>query len=235
MYVAVISDIHANLTALKAVLLDINKRYGKNIFIINLGDCIDYGMRPNETIEILANLKNIIVNIQGNHERALCGFELDRFSSERGYNANCYTKSILNSNSKDFLNKMGKKYVELELYKQKILCIHGDLNDIYWGKMNDDEIKKQEYEKYNYIFSGHTHIPSLRNVINKNKLHRTIFINPGSVGQPRNLNPCAQYCIINLKNSEVFFNSVRYDINLEQSFYKGEIDEYYKNRLVNGI
>lgn len=233
MKIAVLSDIHANLTALNAVLGDCRGRYG-NFKFVHLGDCVDYGMRPNETIVELKKIP-FFANIKGNHERAILGFENERFASPRGKEANNYTRSILNQNSLNYINSMDDNYKELELCEKKILIIHGDLADIYWGKMKDDEISKEYYQKYDFVISGHTHIPSLRMVINENKTHKTIFINPGSIGQPRNLNNNAQYCIIDFETSSVDFNSVKYDILTEQKLYNGEIDEYYKTRLSLGL
>jgi len=230
--VAVISDIHANLTALNEVVKDCKNKY-EDLKFAHLGDCIDYGMRPNETISELRKMP-FIVNIKGNHERALLGFENDRFSSPRGKAANDYTKSILNKSSIDYINSMKDCFVELEIDGKKVLFIHGDLNDNYWGKMKDEEITKEIYQKYDFVVSGHTHVSSLRTVINQDKTHKILFINPGSVGQPRNLNPNAQYCIIDFKASSIEFNSVEYDILSEQILYNNEIDEYYKNRLLQG-
>lgn len=232
MKIVVISDIHANLTALSKVIKDCECKYG-NIPFVHLGDCVDYGMRPNETIVQLQKL-NTLVNIKGNHERAILGFEAERFSSARGKSANDYTKSILSENSFLYINSMNDGFAELEFEKKKILFIHGDLNDIYWGKMKDDEISREHYRKYDYVISGHTHISSLRTVINEDKTHKTLFINPGSVGQPRNLNNNAQYCVIDFRTSSIDFNSVEYDIPSEQILYNNKIDEYYKNRLLQG-
>ena len=235
MKIAVFSDIHANLTALETVLSHCNNNY-KDISYIHLGDCIDYGMRPNETISKLISIQDrIIANIKGNHEMALYGFEKDRFSSQRGADANTYTKSILNKNSTDFINKMSDNFVEFEIDNKLFLCIHGDLSDIYWGKMNDEELRQEKYQKYDYVLSGHTHIPSLRDVINKEKKQKTLFVNPGSIGQPRNLNPNTQYCVIDTTTSSIHFHSLKYDIKTETNLYKDEIDLYYRDRLYQGI
>ena len=67
MKVAIFSDIHANLTAFEAVKEHCLTKYGKDLLIIHLGDCIDYGMRPNEVIYELYDLyPNMIGNIKGN-------------------------------------------------------------------------------------------------------------------------------------------------------------------------
>ena len=65
---------------------------------------------------------------------------------------------------------------------------------------------------------------------------RTIFLNPGSVGQPRNHNPRAQYLFVDTEKEIFHFNSVEYDVEYEQSLYEGaNIDNFYKIRLKNGI
>ena len=235
MRIAVISDIHANLTALECVLSHCHNKYG-DIHFIHLGDCIDYGMRPNEVIDKLSSVENkTLVNIKGNHERALLGYESNRFSSKRGLDANNFTKRILNESSMNFINHMLDKIVEINVDDKRILCVHGDLADIYWGKMTNEEIIRKEYLKYDFVLSGHTHVSSLRSIINKERAHKTLFINPGSIGQPRNLNSNAQYCVIDTITQSVDFCSLKYDIERESKLYTNEIDSYYRDRLYKGI
>ena len=62
-----------------------------------------------------------------------------------------------------------------------------------------------------------------------------MFINPGSVGQPRNHNPMAQYAVLSLPSKRVELRAVGYDVAYEQSLFPDEIDELYKIRLTNGI
>lgn len=235
MYIAIISDIHANLTALQAVINDINQKY-KDSLIFHLGDCIDYGMRPNEVIKELIKLKDrIVVNIQGNHERALFGYESERFSSKRGSEANLYTQNILNNISIEYIrHDMNINYVEYSVNNKKVLAVHGDLTDVYWGKMTYEEIQKSVYSKYDYVFSGHTHKAHMYSIEDKLNKHSTKFINPGSVGQPRNYNNMAQYCAVNIATGQVHFESVEYNIQSEYILYNGEVDKYYQERLLIG-
>ena len=60
-------------------------------------------------------------------------------------------------------------------------------------------------------------------------------MNPGSVGQPRNHNSAAQFAILDSETEEIHFVKVEYDIEKEQSLYNGEIDDFYKNRLKEGV
>ena len=64
---------------------------------------------------------------------------------------------------------------------------------------------------------------------------KTVFINPGSVGQPRNLNPMAQYCILNTGTGQVDMRKVPYDIGKEQASYHGQVDDFYRERLESGV
>ena len=70
--------------------------------------------------------------------------------------------------------------------------------------------------------------PSMRN---KKKV---IFINPGSVGQPRNHNPKAQYAVLDTDKGASLI-SVPYDVELEQSLYNDQVDPFYSERLTNGV
>ena len=236
MKVAIFSDIHANLTAFEAVKEHCLTKYGKDLLIIHLGDCIDYGMRPNEVIYELYDLyPNMIGNIKGNHEQALLEAEYNKFSSERGVQANVYTKSLLTQKARNFIDTMLDSPSVLKIADKKILLVHGDLQDSYWGKMSDEERCNKQYLEYDYVFSGHTHISSLSYILDRDKEHRTVFINPGSIGQPRNYNIYAQYAVVDLLSSSVYFETVPFDYKKEQILYNGMIHNYYRDRLAKGI
>ena len=236
------SDIHANLTALEAVLRDIDDRY-KPDAIISLGDFIDYGMRSNEIIERIQHMKfPLFANLKGNHEKALMDGDLSRFSSERGKVMSIYTRKNLTKASIDYINNMMQEPMqELEIDGVKILLLHGDIDDPYWGKLTPSKVQDDRYRFYDYVFSGHIHQSFkidayfiVDNPLMRNQ-KRTTFINPGSVGQPRNQNPCAQYVYIDIKTGETHFNTVPYDIKEEQKLFPKEIDKFYSERLKYGI
>lgn len=243
MRIILLSDIHGNLSALNAVIDDFSNKYSPDGIIL-LGDIINYGMRPNEVIDKLEHIElPIFVNIFGNHEKALLDGDTSHFSTERGKKLLDYTRSILNYHTIDYIknNCDSKGFSEFEIDKKKILVIHGSLSNPYWGKMNDSEMNDSAYSNYDYVLSGHSHIPHLVEKFYecdapayRNK-KRTVFLNPGSVGQPRNHNPRAQYLYIDIE-SEIFkFNSVSYDIEKERSLYNQQVDEFYSLRLINGI
>lgn len=241
--IVILSDIHANLTALCAVLSDISIRYQPDAFVL-LGDLVNYGMRPNEVIDKLDQLEYpLIVNLQGNHEKALLDNDLTCFSTERGKELLKYTLSILSEKSLSYIkSKMNPDaHCCIELAGKRLLFVHGDMDNPFWGKLTADKTNDIRYGGYDYVFSGHTHLPhyiesyfqiDCPELRNKKK---TVFINPGSVGQPRNQNPCAQYVYLELHNNQVHYNSVSYSVETERSLYPKQIDVFYRDRLLRGV
>lgn len=243
MRIAILSDIHANLCSLQSVLRDIHERAQIDAYIL-LGDIVNYGMRPNEVIAKLEHLdKPILANIWGNHECAMVdNAQLPHFSTDRGRSALMYMRNVLSEHSKQYLDGMTKDgYIELEIEGKKILLVHGDMKDVYWGKMTDAEQHDECYKKYDFVLHGHSHVPQYNEVYfaSENPLMRnkkkTVYINPGSVGQPRNHNPRAQYAILDTETGECQLLSAEYDIADEQSLYPVEIDPFYKERLERGV
>lgn len=236
MNVLLLSDIHANLMALKAVLRHASNKYGDDFPIIHLGDVIDYCMRPNETIDELGKVSGrFVANIRGNHEMAYFGTEAERFSSPRGLAANEFTRKHLRGEGERFISEMHVGPLELMLGNRRLLCVHGDMHDLYWGKMKVEEMDNEYYAPFDFVFSGHTHVPHLRYVFEKGTGRRTAFVNPGSVGQPRNGNPLAQYAVIDMDSLSVNFECVAYDIQFEQALFTEELHPYYRDRLSKGM
>ena len=241
MKLLVMSDIHGNLSALEAVL-DKAKSHAVDACVL-LGDLIDYGMRSNEVVATIANLHYpIICNIWGNHEQAIICEDYERFSSQRGKDCAKYTKSVLSESTLAYIKDkmLTQGLFEFETGGKKCLAVHGSLSDAYWKSINPSDALI-EYEAYDYVFSGHSHLPHFfekyykTDDINKRNKKKVVFINPGSVGQPRNLNPLAQFVILDTDSQELYFEKVAYDIKCEQNFYAGNVDEFYKNRLKEGV
>lgn len=243
----ILSDIHGNLSALDAVLVDFEARGYQPDGIVLLGDNVNYGMRPNEVIERLIALGNVyavMVNLCGNHEKALLDGDTERFSTERGKQVLAYTKSRLKPAALDYIGRLTKAgYAELVLNGRRLLFVHGTESNPFWGKMDGAEMSRPIYAQYDYVISGHSHIPDMTEKFYetadrpdyRNK-KRTVFLNPGSVGQPRNHNPRAQYLYVDFLTETFHFNTVAYDVKAEQSLYiMDEIDGFYKTRLANGV
>ena len=243
MRIIILSDIHANVTAFEAVLSDMES-IGHGDAVAILGDLVNYGPRPNEVIDMVKDISlPIIINLWGNHEYSIFGGNLDRFATDRGRAVLKYTNSILTNDSRDYLDsKMNHRgYEEILIDNRTFLFVHGNIDDSYWGKFGIDRMNDERYADYDYVISGHSHIPhyveqffSSDNKDYRNK-RRTVFINPGSVGQPRNHDPYAQYGILDTESGNYEHRSVWYDVKKEQVLFSDEVDQFYKKRLILGI
>lgn len=239
---AILSDIHGNLLALNEVISDLNDNEVDSIIL--LGDLIDYGMQSNEVIQYIKEQlsSKIICNIWGNHERAILMQDFSHFSSKRGVKSAKFTLSQLNDSSKKYLNDelTHKGKYEFELGKKSALAIHGSLNDCFWKSIFPDNLNG-DYSNYDIVLSGHSHYPHVFHKfydVNDPEMRNkksVLFINPGSVGQPRNHNPNAQYAILDTDVFEVELKSIRYPVEKAMSLYDGEIHDFYRERLKNGI
>ncbi len=242
MQILLLSDIHGNLQALQAVLEKVKRDYQIGGCVL-LGDLIDYGMHSNEVIGILKNLTYpVLCNIWGNHEHAVYHDAYGRFSSERGKCSARHTKKILTQESWEYIRGEMKKEgtFSFECGRKRCLAVHGSLEDEYWISIKPEN-RLEEYREFDYVFSGHSHIPHFvekfygsdkSGTRNKKKV---IFINPGSAGQPRNLNNMAQFAVFETQEEKVVFDKAAYDIEKEQESFTGEVDPFYRDRLEKGI
>ena len=123
---------------------------------------------------------------------------------------------------------------------KKCLAIHGSLKDEYWKSISPKD-DLEPYQKYDFVFSGHSHRPNMFEEYFKaddkerRNQKKTLFINPGSVGQPRNLVSMAQFVVFDTTTEECEFIKVGYDIEKEQSYFTNKVDEFYKTRLTYGV
>lgn len=242
MKILIMSDIHGNLGALQAVLSKVSGNYEIESCML-LGDLIDYGMHSNEVIEVIRGLPYpVLCNLRGNHEQAILCDEYERFSSERGRKSARYTKSILSARSLEYLQRemgaSGKQEVDCD--GRRFLAVHGSLSDEYWVSIQPGN-DLAAYGAYDYVLSGHSHYPHFMEAyykaedIRRRNKKKVIFINPGSVGQPRNLNHMAQFAVLDTETEAVILDKAAYDIAGEQAAYNGQIDEFYKERLEMGV
>ncbi len=238
----IISDVHGNLSALDAVLVDAEHRYHPDTMML-LGDSIDYGMRSNEVIERMSSLSiPIVCSVWGNHEASILQQRFDRFSTHRGEESARFTASRLTDRACAWLMKLGGEsgMRTFACHGYRILVVHGSIADPLWGTIGPVSTDHESYKDYDMVFSGHSHIPHMFDILvpevgSPLRGKRVIrFINPGSVGQPRNHDPRASYAIWDTERG-VCLEAVRYDVEYEQSFYDGSIDDFYRTRLAQGV
>ena len=196
--IVIVSDIHGNLPALESVLEDINKYNVTKI--ISLGDVSGYYPFINEVIGLLKLYD--AVNIVGNHDRYI----IDNTECPRSDSANVclkYQKEIITNSNKEWLKQSINKY-EFD----NITMVHGgwrDPVDEYMYQVTDEYFHNLNYK---YFFCGHTHV-QICITLGGGK----VFVNPGSVGQPRDGNKKAAYCIFDENSHFVELKRVNYNID----------------------
>ncbi len=207
MKVAFISDLHANIFALNAVYADLKKE--KVEFILVAGDLIGYYYWPKEVVDLLRNDSRVIC-IRGNHENILLETLLSNEKAEfyrkkygSGYDI-CSEK--LSDDDIKWLITLPEN-IQLDIDGCTFYMSHGSLmntNDYLYPDA-DFELIKQNYSECKVTLFGHTHYPFVHTHENK------IMINPGSVGQPRDIGGLASYVIFDTNNFTARFKRLAFD------------------------
>jgi predicted phosphodiesterase len=218
----ILSDIHANLHALYAVLEQAEGEYDE---IVSCGDLVGYGSCPNETVEwAAAHLKAVV---RGNHDKVAVGLD-----NAEGYNAVAsasleWTSEVLTAANRKYLMGMPRGPVSYG----KLWLMHGSpIDEDLYLIQECDARGMQQFLPGPINFFGHTHrqggfayfrnslraIPQVAEL--ETRLDVTLdasgyfLINPGSVGQPRDGDWRAAYCIFDEEQSVVTYRRVKYDV-----------------------
>ena len=223
--IALISDIHSNLEAFEAVLKEIKKSKISKIFC--LGDIVGYGANPNECIDLIR--KNKTSSIKGNHDHEATLLENIEWFNEDAKQAILWTKEKRTDSNSKFL-----KNLPSSLEFENIFLVHGSPRDNFYEYIFPD---MEDYDfaelfaiaKKDVIACGHSHIQFSREFNDK------LIINPGSVGQPRDSNPDAAYCIFNTKTLKIEFKRVKYKIEkAAKKILKAGLPQFLASRLYSG-
>jgi len=218
----ILSDLHANREALEAVLRDASGRYDR---ILCLGDVVGYGADPNHAVDWVR--ANAAAAIRGNHDRICVD---DDSIEEYNYAAQSsarWTRGALTRENSAYLRNLARGPLRIDGFD---LCHGSPLDeDEYLIDPGDVAPLRQELDA-RLTFFGHTHLQggflmarggikrftpsSLREgeVLEIGPDHYYL-INPGSVGQPRDLDPRAAYAIYSPGQRTIEFRRVRYDID----------------------
>lgn len=148
----ILSDIHANLEALQAVLAAANGQWDE---LWNLGDLVGYGACPNQVIELVRPLETLVV--RGNHDRVCCGLSSPNTFNPTARTAANWTRSQLSKENLDWLREMAQGPVHPTL--PGVNCVHGSPldEDSYILTMRDAWAPLQQMSTP-ITFFGHTHI-----------------------------------------------------------------------------
>jgi predicted phosphodiesterase len=221
MRIAVLSDIHANLQALEAVLADA----GSVDAIWHLGDVVGYGPDPDDVVERLRSIG--AQGVRGNHDAAACGgSEIDWFNPEaRG--AMEWTRAAIAPATIEWLAALPERRAI-----DGVELVHGSPREPIWEYVTTAGVARANIELLGTAMGlhGHTHIPvawvedagrvELVRGARDTTLElrgRRALINPGSVGQPRDGDPDASYAILDPHAGTVRWRRVRYEVAAVQA------------------
>jgi predicted phosphodiesterase len=218
MRAAVISDIHANLHALEAVLAAIDADAPDELWC--LGDLVGYGPRPNECCAVVQT--GATVCLAGNHDLAVRGtIDLAEFSGDAGAAA-AWTRTVLTDESRHYLDGL-----EPQGEASGVALFHGSPRDPVWEYVLSDESAMATFALTDktLVLVGHSHAAiqvSLRDTMLEGGLAPAgtelelggarWLLNPGSVGQPRDGDHRAAYLLLDLDAQRASFRRVEYDV-----------------------
>ena len=217
---AIFGDIHSNLEALQAVLADAQECGCTHHACI--GDVVGYNANPHECVQILRDMGCPVV--QGNHDEQACLTDSHDIFNPLADAAIRWTRKNLTQEDKDWLSS-------LRLIRQvrDFTIVHATLDTPHqWGYVFNqlDAAASFSYQFTNICFYGHTHSPRVYvrdetiRALPLDQLQiehgKKYFINVGSVGQPRDGDWHAAYCIYHPDKNLVELRRVEYDINTAQ-------------------
>jgi predicted phosphodiesterase len=225
MHYAVMSDVHANLEALEAVLADIEQKHITDILF--LGDATGYGPNPNECIEILTRRCRIL--LAGNHDWGVVGLTDITFFNENARRAIEWTRTVIKEKNSEILKMLP---VKSSLTNEDMLLVHSTPKEPgewhYLLTLWDAEINFHYFEN-RFCSIGHSHQPFIIERVPTGELityketacirdGSRYIINAGSAGQPRDGDPRASYAVID--DGKVEIARVSYDITRVQEKMK---------------
>jgi predicted phosphodiesterase len=216
MRIAVISDIHANLEATEACFKKIDEL--KPDEIVCLGDMVDYGVQPNECVDIIrSRVKHVVL---GNHDEAQFDYEVAEGFSDNAHVSSLHTRTIINKEHVEYFKTLPRT-----LKLKNLFFVHGSPSEPeyysyvltpYMAEMNFPYFKEQ------ICFIGHSHLPVIfeQNMYDVRETEQDFLdplkryiINVGSVGQPRDRDPRLSFGLLDTKTCKYVNVRVKYDVD----------------------
>ena len=242
MRIAVISDIHANLHALEAVLVDVDAAAIDEIWC--LGDLIGYGPKPNECVAIVRERASLC--LVGNHDLAVLGqIDLAAFAGEAGEAAR-WTQTVLTDESAAFLGTLSPAGSA-----DGVTLAHGSPRDPIWEYVLTAAAAAAALAGTDepLVLVGHSHvalaIASADGALTGGQAPGGIevdlaaaqhLLNPGSVGQPRDDDPRAAWLVIDTGSRRATFRRTEYPIEQTQAEIREQgLPLALAERLAHGV
>jgi len=238
MIVLVLSDIHGNADALRAVVEEVSRWDALWV----LGDLVDYGPEPHVVVDLVRELKPDLV-LAGNHDNAvaygvdcMCALELRDLSE---YTRREVSYRLLSSEQVAWLRGL-PKVAQLTAGSARVYAVHGSPRNPLYGYLRPDlpveelllaltpspaAVRPRPVEA-DVVLVGHTHVQvDLR-------VGSVRVVNPGSVGQPRDGDPRAAYALVDPESWRVEPRRVEYDIwRVVRKLEQLNLDPQYLARL----
>ncbi len=243
---AVISDIHGNLVALRRVLDAINALQPDSI--VCLGDVVGYGPEPEACVELVRTRAEVC--LAGNHDLAVVGaIELEHFNPV-AREAILWHRSHLSPENLDWLASLPSR---LDL--PNVTLAHGSPRAPIWEYVTDSETAAENYDAFDtqVCLIGHSHLAIAWRLQRKNSRIRAILegeapgalltldledkwlLNPGSVGQPRDHDPRASFAMLDTDAWQWTWHRLEYDIaSVEEAILEAGLPEVLGTRLYLG-
>jgi diadenosine tetraphosphatase ApaH/serine/threonine PP2A family protein phosphatase len=246
---ALLSDIHANIQALEACLA--HSRAQKAQRFVFLGDMVGYGADPRAVVERIQLLtEEGAMVIQGNHDAMAIAPPSE--VKTVGDTTAAWTHQQLSEEQRRWIAAL-----PLTLQLDTILFVHASVNEPHlWRYVYDQRAAKASLDaaanrpEVRYVFGGHVHKQTLYyrgagdglmaflpqpGVAVPVPKHRQWLGTVGSVGQPRDGNTQAMYCIFDTDRAQLTFHRVAYDTFAAASaIRRAGLPEYFADRLENG-
>ncbi len=244
MRIAVLTDVHANIDALDAVLAHAEERDAlEQVWV--LGDLVGYGPQPGAC---LARLKDYTLRaVIGNHDLAAVGGMDTREFNPEAAAANAWTAEQLTLDEAEFLRSLPETLV-----LDEITLVHGSLRRPVWEYIFSSDVANVQFELQTtpYSFVGHTHVPMVFEEVPGRRYpitfplsdgdvlklgERRLIVNPGGVGQPRDGDPRSAYAIYDTSERTVSLYRVPYDIErTQEAMARAGLPERLIRRLTFG-
>ena len=223
MRIAVISDVHANLSALEAVMADIRDFDPEEI--ICLGDTVGYGPQPAECLEIVRQECSVV--LMGNHEHAVL-YGAEQFTPLAQVAIDWTARTLHQRETLDYLSSLS-----CDERRDSFRFVHGSIRnplldyvreaDSPWAFFHLLRTLQDEFTDFNVCFVGHNHraflgtevgyiFPHDNGPVPKTNFYvgnQKAYISVGSVGQPRDGDWRASWLLVN--GDEIEYRRVEYD------------------------
>ena len=235
------SDVHANLEALKACILDFRAEKIDKLFF--LGDAVGYGPNPDECVKLIDEISEI--ELMGNHDYAALGLMETEYFNQYAAESMGWTKDSLSDKSIEIMSDF-----ELTHQIDDIYMVHSsprDPENWYYILDMDDAEENFDYFEQKICLVGHTHRPYIvykcqtaAVVLSKQteeilKDDCRYLINIGSVGQPRDSDPRSCYLIYDTDKKTVKLQRIDYNVkNTQNDMAKLGLPGYLIERLTTG-